>query len=140
VQLSSAHDWDDATKEAVLRFYKYVDILPNGCWFWTGARSRGKGNRKWYGSFKFKGKSIRAHRFACDVIGGKVCPPGWHRDHTCKFSLCVCPDHIEPVTHQVNQERKMERISPASSLCWVNPAPDAAAPASLNCGTFILSR
>jgi hypothetical protein len=91
------------------RFMKYVDILPNGCWFWTGARSRGKGNRKWYGSFRFKGKSIRAHRFACDVIGGKACPPGWHRDHTCKFSLCVCPDHIEPVTHELNQERKLLR-------------------------------
>lgn len=101
---------DPETREAIERFMQYVDILPNGCWFWTGARSRGKGNKKWYGSFWYKGESIRAHRFSCDVIGGKVCPPGWHRDHTCKFSLCVCPDHVEPVTSQKNQELKVERI------------------------------
>lgn len=90
----------------IARFMSMVDVLPNGCWFWTGARSRGKGNKKWYGTFSYKGKSIRAHRFAHDVIGGKVCPPGHHRDHTCHFSLCVCPDHLEAVTRQVNQSRK----------------------------------
>ena len=93
----------------ITRFMSFVDILPNGCWFWTGARSRGKGNRKWYGSFRYQGKVIRAHRFACDVIGGKPVPAGWHRDHTCQFSLCVCPDHLEPVPRTTNQERKLLR-------------------------------
>jgi len=95
---------------ATTRFMSYVDVLPNGCWFWTGARSRGDGNSKWYGSFWHDGTSIRAHRFAHDVIGGKVCPPGWHRDHTCRFSLCVCPDHIEAVPPEVNQERKVSPV------------------------------
>lgn len=141
MQLSSAHGWDAETKEAVLRFYKFVDILSNGCWFWTGARSRGKGNKKWYGSFRYKGKSIRAHRFACDVIGGKLCPPGWHRDHLCVFSLCVNPDHLNPMPREKNQEHKVERrLSPVSNFCWINPAPDAAASINLNCGTITISR
>lgn len=97
------------TSEEIARFYSYVEKLPNGCHFWAGGRSRGEGNKKWYGSFKYRGKSIRAHRFAKDFIAGEVCPPGYHRDHTCEFSLCVNDEHIEIVTHEENQRRKMER-------------------------------
>jgi hypothetical protein len=98
------------TQADIDRFMSYVDKLPNGCWFWAGARSRGTGNKKWYGSFKFQGATVRAHRFAHDFLAGKVLPPGHHRDHTCCFSLCVNPDHIEATTHQENQSRKTERI------------------------------
>ena len=97
------------TAEEIARFNKYVEKLPCGCHFWTGARSRGKGNRKWYGSFRFRGKVIRAHRFAHDILGGKDCPPGYHRDHLCVFSLCVNQDHIEAITHAENERRKKAR-------------------------------
>lgn len=97
-----------ATPEDVERFMRYVDKLPNGCWFWTGARSRGKGNRKWYGSFRLGKRTVRAHRFASEVLGQEVCPPGHHRDHLCCFSLCVNPAHIEVVTREENQRRKVQ--------------------------------
>lgn len=100
--------FDDAD---VARFMRLVDKLPNGCWFWTGARSRGKGNRKWYGSFRVKCRVVRAHRFACDAIGGQHLQPGEHRDHTCGFSLCVNPAHLECGPREVNQARKMQRIA-----------------------------
>ena len=58
------------TQADVARFMTHVDKLPGGCWFWTGARSRGRGNRKWYGTFKVQGRAVRAHRFACEAIGG----------------------------------------------------------------------
>ncbi len=93
----------------VERFMSFVDRLPNGCWYWTGARSRGKGNRKWYGSFHVNGQSVRAHRFSSEVLAGDPCPPGHHRDHTCSFSMCVCPDHVEVVTFAENQRRKLAR-------------------------------
>jgi len=99
----------EASDADIERFMSYVDKLPNGCWFWTGARSRGKGNRKWYGSFYVNGKTVRSHRFSCDVLKKEPCPPGHHRDHVCKFSLCVAPDHFEIVTHEENQRRKMDR-------------------------------
>lgn len=99
-----------ATDEDIARFFKYVDKLPNGCWFWTGARSRGSGNRKWYGSFGVKGTVVRAHRFSAEVLGGQgPLPQGSHRDHTCVFSLCVNPEHIEYVTPEENQRRKTSR-------------------------------
>ena len=92
----------NASSSDVARFMSFVEILPNGCWFWTGARSRGEG----YGSFKVGGTAVRAHRFSHDVIGGKVLPSGWHRDHTCRFSLCVCPEHVE------NRVEKQRRLCP----------------------------
>lgn len=95
-----------ATPAEIKRFMGFVEILPNGCWFWTGARSRGKGNKKWYGSFKFKGKSIRAHRFSCEQIKGVALPPDHHRDHLCRFSLCVNPEHVDVVHKDVNQARR----------------------------------
>lgn len=99
----------EADQGDIDRFLTFVEKLPNGCWFWAGARSRGKGNRKWYGSFRVKGKVVRAHRFAHDILGGRICPEGYHRDHLCRFSLCVNPDHLEAVTREVNQERKCQR-------------------------------
>jgi len=95
----------------IARFMSRVDRLPCGCWFWTGARSRGKGNLKWYGTFSYQGVSIRAHRFSCEFLADppKPCPPGHHRDHTCEFSLCVAPECFEIVTHEENERRKQER-------------------------------
>lgn len=98
-----------ASREDVERFMRYVDVLPSGCWFWTGGRSRGAGNSKWYGSFRLNGTTVRAHRFSCDVIAGRELPPGWHRDHGCEFSLCVNPDCVEFVSSEVNQHRKTAR-------------------------------
>lgn len=67
------------------------------------------GNRKWYGSFRLGKRVVRAHRFACDVLGDSPCPDGFHRDHTCCFSLCVNPAHLEPVSREENQARKVSR-------------------------------
>lgn len=105
--------------EDFARFWNFVDVLPgrlilpsgretSACWLWTGARSRGKGNKKWYGSFRVGKTVVRAHRFACEAWG-KECPPDYHRDHECFNSLCVNPDHIEIVHRVVNQKRKVER-------------------------------
>lgn len=101
----------EASAADIDRFMGYVDKLPNGCWFYTGARSRGGGNCKWYGSFRIGGKVVRAHRFASEVLGRQECPTGCHRDHTCEFSLCVNPEHIEIVTHEENEKRKQTRRS-----------------------------
>lgn len=99
------------TQDDIERFMRFVDKLPSGCWFWTGARSRGGEvkKQKLYGSFRVNGKTVRAHRFACEAIAGKRCPQGHHRDHTCRFTLCVNPDHMEIVTKEENERRKQER-------------------------------
>lgn len=93
------------TSNEVARFMSFVYVLPWGCWLWTGGRSRGRGNRQHYGSFWWRGRSIRAHVFAHDVLAGRVCPAGWHRDHECRFSMCVNPAHITARTPEENQQR-----------------------------------
>lgn len=107
-----------ASEATVCRFMSFVEKLPCGCWFWNGARSRGKRNKKWYGSFHVSSEvgTVRAHRFAAEVLGRQPCPPGYHRDHTCQFSLCVNPGHLEVVTHTVNQERKVSRRNSDSGM------------------------
>jgi hypothetical protein len=90
-----------------------VDILPCGCWYWMGARSRGRGNRKWYGSFSVKGKTVRASRFSHIAIGSsRELAADEHRDHLCKFSMCVNPAHLEIVHYLVNQARRWNKPDP----------------------------
>ena len=96
---------DMPTEAEIDRFMSLVQVLPCGCWYWIGARSRGKGNKSWYGSFWFRGRMIRAHRFAHDHLKGEPCPPGWHRDHDCRFTMCVNPDHIHARPRQDNMDR-----------------------------------
>lgn len=99
-----------ASEADILRFFTHVEVLRSGCHFWAGTRSRGRGNRKWYGTFWFDGARWRAHRFADEVLGRRgPLPEGYHRDHTCEFSLCVNPEHIERVTREENERRKQER-------------------------------
>ena len=97
-----------ATPAEIKRFMSYVDILPNGCWFWMGGRSKGRGNKKPYGSFfwnKQRG-SVRAHRFSCEQIKGEELPDNHHREHLCRFSLCVNPEHLEILQKDENQRRR----------------------------------
>lgn len=103
-----------ATQADIDRFMAKVDKLPNSCWYWMGGRSKGKGNRKTYGSFTVNGTTVRAHRFAMEVFSRIECPPGHHRDHTCCFSMCVNPDHLELVSHEENQRRKVEKREAAA--------------------------
>jgi hypothetical protein len=79
---------------------------------WRGAKSRGgpnrkagrkAGNKKWYGSFSVKGKTVRAHKFAAVAILGLRPGPGDELDHNCYHTLCV--SCLEQVTREVNQAR-----------------------------------
>ena len=105
---------EEASEAEVRRFLSQVDKLPNGCWFWAGARTRGKGNKKWYGAFRIKrgGKwiTVKAHGYSCEVIGRRPpLPPDHDRDHLCEFTLCVRPEHTEYVTKKINHERRWSR-------------------------------
>lgn len=100
-----------ATPEDVESFLAKVEPLASGCLYWTGARSRGSGNRKWYPSFWMPsiGQTVRGHRFSSEVFNCEECPPGHHRDHECCFSMCVNPEHIRVRTREENQVLKIER-------------------------------
>jgi hypothetical protein len=81
------------------RFDSKINYLPNGCWLWTAAI--------WptgYAQYRVNRRTLRAHRYAYQVVNGKV-PPGLDLDHLCRNRACVNPAHLEPVTHSVNLKR-----------------------------------
>lgn len=73
----------------------------DGCWEWRGAMfSNG------YGRFDRRGprKICMAHRLVYEYVKGPI-PEGLDLDHLCRNRACVNPDHLEPVTRQVNLMR-----------------------------------
>lgn len=86
------------------RFWSNVVEDPSGCWIWTGGKTRGG-----YGQFTPittgpEAKTWKAHRFAYDIMVGPI-PDGLQLDHLCRVRHCVNPEHLEPVTAQVNTLR-----------------------------------
>lgn len=71
-------------------------IAPGSCWEWTAAKTSGG-----YGQFWVKPYRVVAHRFSYEQLVGPI-PQGLQLDHLCRNRACVNPQHLEPVTQQVN--------------------------------------
>lgn len=91
------------------RFWAKVDKDgAEGCWLWVGSQS------PWgYGVFNRAGgrgaKGTRhVHRIAYEWCVGPI-PDGLEIDHLCRVPLCVNPDHLDPVTHAENNDRKPKK-------------------------------
>ena len=88
-------------------FWFHVDKTDT-CWLLTAYTST-----KGYGSWRVRGKNVRAHRWAYERFVGPI-PPGLAIDHLCRVRNCVNPDHLEPVTTQENNRRALR---PARTHC-----------------------
>lgn len=73
------------------------------CWEWTaGTTSHG------YGNFRVSEDSVvGAHRFVYEWLVGPI-SEGLELDHLCSNTLCINPDHLEPVTGEENRRREWE--------------------------------
>lgn len=78
---------------------RYLVEVPTGCWIWIGSIDR-------YGYGRIHGGE-HAHRVFYEEHVGPI-PPGLQLDHLCRVTLCVNPDHLEPVTAAENQRRRYE--------------------------------
>lgn len=85
----------------VERVSKRFTVSKNGCWVWEGSL-----NNKGYGRVNYKGNNWLAHRFFYELIKGDV-PQGLVLDHLCRVPSCVNPNHLEPVTLKVNNQRSI---------------------------------
>lgn len=76
----------------------HYDIDANGCWLWKLRRDRGG-----YGRTKVScgGNNGLAHRVSYQQSVGTI-PAGLDLDHLCRVRACINPEHLEPVTRQVN--------------------------------------
>jgi hypothetical protein len=81
------------------RFMAKVVKQDDGCWLWTGAKSKNGYGIAWDGT-----RTLVAHRFAYRHFVGAI-PEGLDLDHLCRNRACVNPTHLEPVTRRVNALR-----------------------------------
>ena len=89
-------------KTALERFEdKYAPEPNSGCWLWLSSLRDG------YGTFRVGRKMVPAHRFSYEAQFGAVAE-GLVLDHLCRVRCCVNPQHLEPVTNQVNVKRGAE--------------------------------
>ena len=73
---------------------------PSQCWVWLGYK-RPDG----YGTFRFRGKNLYAHRLAYEALVGPI-PTDLYLDHACHNTSCVNPTHLRPVTPKQNSENQ----------------------------------
>lgn len=113
------------TAAELRRFTKKVAIDPNGCWRWTGAQ-----NSNGYGSVCLRTKGWLPHRLMFLLVNGHL-DPELQVDHTCHewdgecpggklcdHRLFVNPAHLEQVTQQENNRRRLS----VDRFCLGNPA------------------
>lgn len=82
-----------------IHLLRYSVDSDSGCWLWGGRL-----DRKGYGRVYYRGRSYAAHRAVYLRLAGPI-PSGYVLDHVCRNTSCVRPDHLEPVTTQVNIAR-----------------------------------
>lgn len=79
--------------------WQKIDKRDDGCWIWTGSL-----DREGYGRTRWRGRGYNAHRYVWLRLRGPHAE-GLELDHLCRVRACCNPDHLEPVTHQVNIDR-----------------------------------
>ena len=93
----------------IKRFWSKVKKTKN-CWLWSAGKSSGYGYF-WITDRKQPpyGRNYPAHDVAYTLVKGNI-PIGLELDHLCRNHCCVNPDHLEPVTAQINQYRSRLKI------------------------------
>jgi HNH endonuclease len=93
-----------------------------GCWEWlAGLTSEG------YGQLWWEGANQGAHQVVYRLLVGPV-PDGLEIDHLCRFTKCVNPAHMEPVTGDENRRRGLTFLRQQRAI---KIPPRAALPVSL---------
>ena len=86
--------FDESTKAS---FWAKVQ-KSDGCWMWTSSLQMSG-----YGVFHRARRTYRAHRVAFEMVRGPI-PAGLVLDHRCHNRACVNPDHLVPVTAEMNRQ------------------------------------
>jgi hypothetical protein len=103
----------DALKE---RFWSKVNKTDeDSCWLWTGGIFTNTG----YGTFRYKGKSMNAHRVALELSLGRPILPGMDAAHepqpVCHTRACVNPNHLYEATRSENMlDRHLDGTQPTT--------------------------
>jgi hypothetical protein len=83
---------------------------PDGCWIWTGARSKNG-----QGAIHVAGKLYAVHRLAHQLWLGPI-PPGHRVKHRCGNLACCNPRHLYLASLE---ERLLDKIEKQRNGCWL---------------------
>lgn len=87
----------------------YEPANDQACWLW-----KGKLHYKGYGQLnaRIDGKhtTLFAHRCMAEIMLERKLEPNEEPDHLCLNRACINPDHLDPVTRKVNNDRRLTRM------------------------------
>lgn len=81
------------------RVFAKLKASPGGCWLWHGATTKAG-----YGLIGDGLDLVYVHRWVYQFMVAEI-PDGLVLDHLCCTPACANPEHLEPVTRAVNNER-----------------------------------
>lgn len=96
-------DPDEISSSDFNRIVQNVTISPSGCLLWRKGRETG------YGRVKLNGRLVAPYRLMYVYGMGTPIPDGFVIDHLCRTPECVNPEHLEPVSVEVNTMRGRSR-------------------------------
>lgn len=90
-------------KPVAERFAAKIAVTETGCVEWQ-AGTNGVGYGLFHPYTTSTNRKVYAHRWAYEQRFGPI-PEGMHLDHLCRNTICVNPDHLEPVSPAENLRR-----------------------------------
>lgn len=79
--------------------------MSTDCWEWSGTLRGGK-----YGTISIDNRAVMAHRASYAAFVAPV-PAHLEVDHLCRNTICVNPEHLQPVTPGENRKRQGEAVT-----------------------------
>jgi hypothetical protein len=99
------------SKRGLSAFFNNFEVSESGCWLWTGGIGLDG-----YGHARSRDTNYSAARVAWLCWRGPI-PLGYEPDHLCPWRHCICPEHLELITHLENMRRGRIR-NLTRTQCW----------------------
>lgn len=90
------------------RWGERIQVTPEGCWGWLGAKSRGYGVLSVGSNCRGTKRAVYAHRFSWEKRFGPI-PLGAFVLHKCDNPACCRPEHLFLGSHEDNMRDRSEK-------------------------------